>query len=300
MNKVPQLAERSCREYFSRLSPKFAEQGVTPAHIVRLRDAVYCREKYIPLLTPEAAYSVISKREDYMDTQMGYGAYIPELKGVLPDFHACNAVELSDGVLLFSPTVKGDKMLQTLMRDIASDFFNPRMDKSYMKFHQLPLFDLSLRDQVDKWRPPLINDNSGPAEPDRITTGYLDKSVLRNGIPTGEFDLSPTPKAFWELAKADIFGHKRFDNEETNQAIAHLLYIKEHGQMPDPKISGICRTIQALEYFVREDGPDALKAKAGELLKLNCPNIRQPHPMQIRHIPSMMPQKSKQCIHNIG
>ena len=284
MQKVPQLTERSCREYFSRLSPKLAEQGITPAHIVRLRDAVYCREKHIPLLTPEAAYSVISKRDDYMDAQMGYGAYIPELKGVLPDFHACNAVEFPEGVLLFSPTVKGDKMLQTLMREIASDFFDPKMNKSYMKFYQLPLFDLPLRDQVDKWRPPLINDNSGLAEPDRITTGYLDKSVLRNGIPTGEFDLSPTPKAFWELARAGSFGHKRFDNEETNQVIAHLLYIKEHGQLPDPKISGICHTAQALVYFFRDEGPEALKAKAGELLKLDCPTLRQPPPKQIRHV----------------
>lgn len=105
MQKVPQLAERSCREYFSRLSPKLSERGITPANVVRLRDAVYCREKNIPLLTPEATYSVISKRDDYMDTQMGYGAYIPELKGVLPDFRACNAVELSEGVLLFSLTV---------------------------------------------------------------------------------------------------------------------------------------------------------------------------------------------------
>lgn len=173
------------------------------------------------------------------------------------------------------------------MREITSDFFDPKMKQSYMKFHQLPLFDLSLRNQVDKWRPPLVNDNSGPTGSDSITTEYLDKSVLWNGIPTGEFDLSPTPKAFWELAKAGNFGHKRFDNEETNQVIAHLLYIKEHGQLPDPKLSGICRTAQALVYFFRDDGPDALRAKASELLKLDCPNLRQLKPNQIRHVPSV-------------
>lgn len=69
-------------------------------------------------------------------------------------------------------------MLQTLMREITSDFFDPKMKQSYMKFHQLPLFDLSLRNQVDKWRPPLVNDNSGPTGSDSITTEYLDKSVL--------------------------------------------------------------------------------------------------------------------------
>lgn len=287
MNKVPQLAERSCREYFSRLSPKFAEQGVIPAHIVRLRDAVYCREKYIPLLTPEAAYSVISKRDDYMDTQMGYGAYIPELKGVLPDFHACNAVELSDGVLLFSPTVKGDKLFQTLMRDIASNFFDSRMNQSVMKFHQVPLFDPFWKPYVDRYKQGIIVDNWGPAVVGNVLVASAGKTMLRNGIPTGEFDLSPTPKAYWELAKADIFGHKRFDDEATNQVIAHLLYIKEHEQMPDPKISGLCHTAQALEYFFRDDGPDALKAKAGELLKLDCPNLRQPPSKQIPHVPSI-------------
>lgn len=284
MQKVPQLAERSCREYFSRLSPKLSERGITPANVVRLRDAVYCREKNIPLRTPEATYSVISKRDDYMDTQMGYGAYIPELKGVLPDFRACNAVELSEGVLLFSLTVKGDKLLQTLMRDIASNFFDSRMNQSVMKFHQVPLFDPFWKPYVDRYKQGMIVDNWEPAVESTVTAG---KSVLRNGIATGEFDLSPTPKTYWELAKADIFGHKRFDDEESNRVIAHLLYINEHGQLPDPKISGICRTIQALEYFFRDEGPDALKTKAGELLKLDCPNLRQPPSKQIPHVPSI-------------
>lgn len=105
--EIPQLAERPCREYYKRLSPKLSGQGITPEHIVRLRDAVYCRESKIPLLTPEAAYTALSKRDDYMDRQMGYGAYIPELKGVLPDFHACNAVELAEGVLFSAPRPKG-------------------------------------------------------------------------------------------------------------------------------------------------------------------------------------------------
>lgn len=141
IQKIPQLAERACREYFSRVSPKLTEHGITPRRIVRLRDAVYCREKQIPLLTPEAEYTAISKRNDYLDKQMGYGAYIPELKGVLPDFRACNAVQLSKGVLLFSPSVKGDKLLHTLMRDIASDFFDAGMKETVMHLYQVPLFD---------------------------------------------------------------------------------------------------------------------------------------------------------------
>lgn len=300
MQKIPQLAERSCREYFSRLSPKLAERGITPTNVVRLRDAVYCREKNIPLLTPEAAYSVISKRDDFMDTQMGYGAYIPELKAVLPDFHACNAVEFPEGVLLFSPTVKGDKLFQTLMRDIASNFFDSRMNQSVMKFHQVPLFDPFWKPYVDRYKQGMIVDNWGTAVVGNVLVASAGKTILLNGIATGEFDLSPTPKAYWELAKADIFGHKRFDDEATNQLIAHLLYIKENGQMPDPKLSGLCHTAQALEYFFRDTGQDAFKAKADELLKLECPNLRQPLFKHIRHVPSVVPPQSKQCIHNIG
>ena len=284
MQKVPQLAERSCREYFSRLSPKLSERGITPANVVRLRDAVYCREKNIPLLTPEATYSVISKRDDYMDTQMGYGAYIPELKGVLPDFRACNAVELSEGVLLFSLKVKGDKLLQTLMRDIASNFFDSRMNQSVMKFHQVPLFDPFWKPYVDRYKQGMIVDNWEPAVESTVTAG---KSVLRNGIATGEFDLSPTPKTYWELANADIFGHKGFADEYKNREISHWLYIQEHGKLPDPDVAGRFMFAEALALLYKEDNREAFKAKAAELLKLDCPNLRLPPTKQIRHVPSM-------------
>lgn len=157
--EIPQLAERPCREYYKRLSPKLSGQGITPEHIVRLRDAVYCRESKIPLLTPEAAYTALSKRDDYMDRQMGYGAYIPELKGVLPDFHACNAVELAEGVLLFSPTPKGDRLLHTMMGEIASNFFDARMKQTAMKMYQLPLFDPLWKGNVDAYKPGMIVEN---------------------------------------------------------------------------------------------------------------------------------------------
>lgn len=146
---VPGLAERPGREYFARVCPDLIRIGIVPEHIVRLRDAVYCRETGIELLTPEAGHTALSRRSDYGDKQMGYGACIPELKGVLPDFRACNAVELSEGVLLFSPSAKGDKLLQCLMRESASVFFDPNMNQTAMKCGLLPLFDHSLRRFVD-------------------------------------------------------------------------------------------------------------------------------------------------------
>lgn len=127
---------------------------------------------------------------------MGYGAYIPELKDVLPDFRACNAVELSEGVLLFSPSVKGDKLLHTLMRDIAAGFFDMNMNQTVMKFYQVPLFDPSWKPYVDTYRQGMSVDNFGPAQAGTTTLLYAEKSVLGSGIATGKMDLSPTPEAY--------------------------------------------------------------------------------------------------------
>lgn len=136
----------------------------------------------------------------------------------------------------------------------------------------------------------MIVDKFGPAQVGTATMVYADKSVLKNGIATGGFDLSPTPKAYWELAGAVVFGHKRFDNEPTNQVTAHLLYIKEHGQLPDTKVSGRCLIAETMVSLYQVEGPEALRAKAAELLKLDCPNLRQPIPKQIRQVPSVKPR----------
>ncbi len=51
--QVPKLAARPSRDYFSAVIPGLTEHGVYPANIVRLRDAVFCREKNISLAGPE-------------------------------------------------------------------------------------------------------------------------------------------------------------------------------------------------------------------------------------------------------
>lgn len=191
--EVPELAERSGRDYFRHLAAVFSRQGIAPQNIVRLRDAVFCREKQIPLLGFDAEHIMLAKRPDYLKTQQGYGAYLPELRGVLPEFKACNAVRMEQGVLLFSRSDKGDKLLGDLLQYHSLHFFDPELKEKSIGVYQLPLFDPSLKSLVDRYTPHVTRDDWQNTRmqglPQEI---FANHSALANGVLTKGYDFSPT------------------------------------------------------------------------------------------------------------
>lgn len=305
---IPQLAARPDRDYFEKLTDEFVRRDITPFRTVRLRDAVFCCEKRIPLLAPEANHSALIKRKDYQAAMVGYGQ-TPELQAVLPPFKTCMAVSTPRGTLLFSDSPAGSARFRDFRMCLLYHYFDePFIDKASL--FRLPLFDRSLKGYIDCF-PNLGRDNAFDKALDDVLSPRCcaPADACKNGLYVKSIDLSPTLNAFDALYtecknedyKLNICGRSR--------DIAGLLDIRDNGLCPffsgsplgafgyEENFEQLNRSFFGAAAITDADS-DALQREARSLatmlLERDFPDRRRPVtqiqqaiPPTVRHVSSM-------------
>ena len=168
--------------------PELRRHEIFPENIVRLRDAVFCREHNLPVTTEHAA---LGGHPDYA----AYARQVddPDLQLVLPRFKAWTAVETPKGVLLFSQSDQGKRRFRDFMQYVADRFYNTAFAVDELRIYDLPKFDPSLKRLVNKL--PMLGPTDYLADrpdeqwPERV---MAETYVLGNAAIRIRLDMTPT------------------------------------------------------------------------------------------------------------
>lgn len=207
--------------------PELRRHGIFPEGIVRLRDAVFCREHDLPVTTEHAV----------LVGHSAYAAYMrqvddPDLQLVLPRFKAWTAVETPKGILLFSQTEQGERRFRNFMQYVADHFYNTAFAVDELRIYDLPHFDPSLKRLVNKL--PMLGPTDYLADrpdeqwPVRV---MAETTVLGNAAIRTRLDMAPTWQNYHRLT--DPNGDFKLHARQPNGEIANLLFVQERGCLPD-------------------------------------------------------------------
>lgn len=207
--------------------PELRRHGIFPEGIVRLRDAVFCREHDLPVTTEHAA----------LVGHPDYAAYVrqvddPDLRLVLPRFKAWTAVETPKGVLLFSQSEQGERRFRDFMQYASDRFYDPAFTVDELRIYDLPKFDPSLKRLVNKL--PMLGHTDYLADrPDEPwpATVMAEPAVLGNAAIRTRLDMAPTWHNYHRLT--DPNGDFRLKVSQPNGDIANLLFVQVRGCLPD-------------------------------------------------------------------
>ena len=203
--------------------------------------------------------------------------------------------------MLFNNSIKGNRLLEGTLRDYLINFFCPQMPEREIALYRLPQFDPSLKNSVN--RDPRLDEIVPETSASRAC--LHDPAILGNAILTDRFDLSPTLDAYRKLSAQAHFDNS-FEYREVharNNDIAGLLYVREHGCLPESDSSvrfswaaGFGDTQKALSTAGTDEQKQMVKQvarqRAGEMLANDYPNIRTvervPQMQKTpRHVPSV-------------
>lgn len=219
---------RPDRDFFRNMVDELIRWKHFPFGIVRLRDAVYCREKQFPLLIPQSQYAQLYMRKDYRKTMESYGE-TPELHTVLPPFQTYEAIQFKEGALLFSRTPKGESLLRSFRKWLLHHFFDSQIPDSIGRWH-LPLFDHSLKNMVDRF-PRMSDKEIQNVGMDDILSGKFlaPPNAVANGLFADAYDTPPTLDAVEALYEEFRRDECRLSFTGRSRYIAGLMNIQKNG-----------------------------------------------------------------------
>ena len=225
---VDLTTERPDRDFFRNMVDELIRWKHFPFGIVRLRDAMYCREKQLPLLIPQSQYAQLYMRKDYRKTMESYGE-TPELHTVLPPFQTYEAIQFKEGALLFSRTPKGESLLRSFRKWLLHHFFDSQIPDSIGRWH-LPLFDHSLKNMVDRF-PRMSDKEMQNVGMDDILSGKFlaPPKAVANGLFADGYDTPPTLEAFMALYETFRKDDFRLTVTGRSRDIASLMDIQKNG-----------------------------------------------------------------------
>lgn len=271
----------------NRLWPVLTQNRIVPSHVIRLRDALYCKERNIGPLTEQARPENLSLREDYRQTQDRYGAYDPERGFPLTEFKSHTAAVTDQGTWLFSHTIQGEKALRGLMQYAAANFFDADKAFERLSLHELPLFDKDLEASADTF-PSIERSRKLPLP----SPASIPKDMLSFGVCTDRMDMEPEvlnyerlvgPSADWDL----------WQTPENNDA-ALLTLLCQNGPAEGPLLDKYLSKSSYTEDFRdlidnystsgdiwdREFIREQTRELAGQFLARDHPGMRMSYPLR--------------------
>lgn len=228
-----------------------------------------------------------------------------------------DGIETDSGVLLFSRTQEGKELFQKTLETYLDNFYNPVCDNTYFNLHYLESGNGALKGMSDlAIRFPMVQQGTFP--PDE--SFFMDKSVLKYSLQEAKFSWEPELHALSNLMN-DTWDGKHLplktDGDTYNigvlKEIASLefYYFTSLSSLANHDILGINR-MSGFRYqadfkelaekvinfsgHIREyDVLNAMRDKAGEILKRDFPDIRKESPSKKENLSIVYasPQKKK-------
>lgn len=221
--RLPLSIERNVN-YFRTMLPAINKQGVEPLHTLPLERACLLYDRDKPIL---ATYDQVptSKVRDFTTSGSNNA---PEMLKARPPFNAYNAVEIEQGVLLFTPTIRGLEKLENFLQYTADHFFNSVgvLSSLTMSIHRIPAFNPALQKLADNW-PDNTAQTMKDLSSDQVCELFAGKSVLQAGIECHRFNMRPTLENFQLFATPTK--HTGLRISRFNADLGHLLHIQKNG-----------------------------------------------------------------------
>lgn len=255
---------------------------LSPTYAVTTWEAQYCMEKGIPLLSEQSSWFGLTARDDFPQRQdvffMLRGAAARGTTGYM-------AVELPEGVLLFSNSAKGKENFRSLRQYMADHYFNPGFKYfALTTYGMVCLPEQKLEKIVDRFSEFYVRRNPEgyrrmPSIPPEI---LCDRSVI-DGMPISSHSQSngrPSVEEFDTLTKNTIVS-------PANADIAYWLFIQKYGYPPveytdaarsGERLNHAGRLFDELGECVDQEQADRLRKKyrqeARVILENRYPDIR--------------------------
>lgn len=256
--------------------------SVSSIYDVTTWEAQYCLEKGIPLLSELSSWFDLIARDDFPQRQdvffMLRGAAARGTTGYM-------AVELPEGVLLFSNSAKGKENFRSLRQYMADHYFNPGFKYfALTTYGMVSLPEQKLEKIVDRFSEFYVRRNPEgylrmPSIPPEI---LCDRSVI-DGMPISSHSQSngqPSVQEFDTLTKNTIVS-------PANADIAYWLFIQKYGYPPveytdaarsGERLNHAGRLFDELGECVDQEQADRLRKKyrqeARVILENRYPDIR--------------------------
>lgn len=182
---IPPIFVTDNADYLERLCPVLEREKIYPLGIVRLRDAAFCEERSIVLLSSSAEHTALLENNDYkrMGHRFGMGGDV--IRNGLEAFPTCVAVEYRQKVLLLRKTNKGDTALEEFLNDLTVHFFDGKQKPEELRLHEMAPLDVKYRVEIG----------------DCMT---VSPDIFRYGICTKRCDMAPTLRNFNRLRNLQL------------------------------------------------------------------------------------------------
>lgn len=225
------LAPPKNRDYFRKLLPSLKKECIHPAGIQTLRSA--CQD--IQSINPRKLRDLMMLGEKTED----------DLFLVLPPFASWRVVGTHQGVLLFSNTLRANRLLAQYLQYQANHFFHPQMPQSELTIGLLPKFDRSLSSLVDRCpniNPIIEDDGASLLLPPAV---FAPDTVLKDAFIAFRYDMFPSWENYVRFTLPQ--SETGLYSTECNKKIAFLLSLT--------------------------DGDDSTMNPSGSLLKMYCKDL---------------------------
>lgn len=176
--KVPKIDSQDNADYFKRLLAVTEPLDIHPTHIIPLREAAYCVEKGIPLLSPDSAHRFVGpamERETLQADQYDTGNPFPVYK----------YVKTNTDALLFTRSPEGRKAYRNYLQTIADGLLSGNREGQTLRVMDIPA------NMISSWGKQRYLPGKNCYQP----AGNMDK----NGILAHEQVLEPTPASLQRL-----------------------------------------------------------------------------------------------------
>lgn len=267
--------------YQPKLDAAIREQGLKPVNTLRLYPVMYCYEKNLNPMLPENSEQALKKSTDYQFYTLRHANY-----GLRTGEKTYTGIQTDRGVLLFDDTQQGEDLQQRYRNLFTANFFDPRLDVTFFRTMEL----IPTGAQRIKTNPDLDALYHPGLEPFIESPGSAYVNMKDVGIHTENerYDMSPTLANFAAISELDKGEIPSLPTDTYD--ISCLLYLSSP-ECKDPEIQDEYPNF--FSYYDRFDplgerfaavGTETEKTQvmgevrdlAGQILKENYPDIRQP------------------------
>lgn len=221
-----------------------------------------------------------------------------------------NAIEVDNGVLLFSRTGEGKGLFQKNLENYLDNFYNPKCDNTFFNLHYLECPNSVLCGMSDlAIKFPNVQQNEFPSN----ESFFLDKSVLKYSLQEAQFSWKPESYAIGALMNEGWDGKHlpmKSDGDTYNISVLkeiasmELYYFTSLSSLANHDILGIDqmpdfryqddfkeladKAINFSGHIRQYDVLGAMHDKANEILKRDFPDIRKETEISRKEKPSMI------------
>lgn len=174
--------------------------GIWPAHVVRLRDVMFCHAHGIPPMSSIGAHDVLLKHKAFSFSDNRNNDIFIQEKNY--EFPCWKALESERGVLLFSDSENGKLAERKYRQYIVDHFFDPKFHIEFLNEYRVPTYMSLFVDQVNSFYDLRIK---RATEREQITpipqSFFASSELVKTGFCHARFDLSPTGQNFRQFAE---------------------------------------------------------------------------------------------------